>query len=90
MTKLGLRAALFQPKTGQETAISSSSLPEASGCAQVVLEYYWSGNTGSTKPTISSAGFKTAYSEPGTKEVNLIVVSPPDIIDRDFIMVDVR
>ncbi len=90
MTKVGLRYGPSKVKVEEEVDISSSAVSYTAGCMQVIMEYHWSGNTGSTKPGLDKVGFKTTYSEPGTKEVFIVLISPPDIIDRDFSMVDVR
>jgi hypothetical protein len=90
MAKVGLHYGPSEVKVAEEVDILSSAVTYSAGCMQVIMEYHWSGNTGSTKPGPDKAGFKTVYSEPGTKEVFIVIVSPPDIIDRDFSMVDVR
>jgi len=90
MSKAGLRTTPTLLKSSEESTIGSAAVTEASGCMQVVIEYRWSGNTGAANPPLSEPGFKTSYTEPGTKEIFLVLMSPPDLIDRDFIMVDVR
>jgi len=73
----------------QKVIVSSLvNLPE-SGCNQVELQYLWSGNLGPVVPDVSHPGFDSAYSDPGTKELNLVIVSPSGIIGHSFIMVDV-
>jgi hypothetical protein len=90
MAKSDLKSSVYNLKPGQEGAISSAvSLPE-SGCMQVELQYLWSGNTGSTKPTSKQSAFSTSYVSPGTKEINLVIVSPSGIIDRNIDLVDVH
>jgi len=73
----------------QKTAISSLVNMPASGCNQVELQYLWSGNLGQATPSVSNPGFECAYSDFGTKETNLVLVSTSGIIDHTFIMVDV-
>lgn len=90
MTKAGLVSSPYQAKTGEGVKVASSAVSDKSGCMQAVMLYHWSGNTGTTKPTPDKAGFETSYTEPGTKEVFLVIISPPDIVDRDFVMVDIR
>ena len=73
----------------QKIVISSLvNMPE-SGCNQVELQYLWSGNLGLASPTVSNLSFESSYSDAGTKEINMVIVSPTGIIDRSFIMVDV-
>ncbi|MDD5560968.1 MAG: tetratricopeptide repeat protein [Candidatus Omnitrophica bacterium] len=74
---------------GQEATVSSFAAMPASGCNQVELQYLWSGNLGSGNPGIDSAGFQGAYPDPGTKEINLIIITSAGILDHSFIMIDV-
>jgi len=74
----------------QKVILSSTSYLPQSGCLQVELQYLWSGNTGSAQPVASEGNFQTYYSDPGTKEVNLVVVSPAGVIGRSFDLLDVR
>jgi len=90
MAKSDLKSSIYNLKPGQEVTITSAvSLPE-SGCMQVELQYLWSGNTGSTKPTSKQSTFSTSYTSAGTKEINLIIISPAGIIDRNIDLVDVH
>jgi hypothetical protein len=57
---------------------------------QVEVQYLWSGNIGTSKPTLTESNFTTTYIQPGTKEINLVVVSPSGIIDRSIVMVDAQ
>jgi hypothetical protein len=56
---------------------------------QVELQYLWSGHLGSAKPTSEPSSLNTEYSDKGTKEINLVVVSPAGIIDRGLDILDV-
>lgn len=56
---------------------------------QIELQYLWSGDLGSKKPSANEAEFATAYTNTGTKVINLVVVSPAGIIDRSLDLVDV-
>jgi hypothetical protein len=55
---------------------------------QVELQYLWSGHLGENKPSTSQSSFETSYTTAGTKEINLVVVSPTGVIDRTLDMVD--
>jgi len=75
---------------GQKIAISSSSGMPESGCNPVEVQYLWSGNLGGADPQPNNGNFQAGYSDPGTKEINLIIVTPAGIVDHSFIMVDVK
>ncbi len=89
-TKVDLRSSPYNAKKDQEVAVDSTAYTAETGCMQIELEYLWSGHTGITKPTNAQSSFLTQYLYPGTKEINLVVVSPSGIIDRNLDMADVR
>jgi hypothetical protein len=60
-----------------------------SGCNQVQVQYLWSGNLGSANPQLSDASFESAYVDPGTKEINMVVISSAGVNDCSFVMLDV-
>lgn len=90
MSKLELKVTPNQTKTGTEVEIASSVYTIESGCMQVVLQYLWSGDPGGLEFKEDKPAIKTKYSSPGTKVVNLVVVSPVGIIDRSLAIVDIR
>ena len=90
MAKSDLKSSIYNLKQGQDDTIASGvSLPE-SGCMQVELQYLWSGHTGLTKPTLKQSTFNTSYASTGTKEINLVIVSPAGIVDRNIDLIDVH
>ena len=90
MSKTELNSSDYILNKEQKVTLSSTSYLPQSGCLQVELQYLWSGNTGSAQPVASEGNFQTSYSDAGTKEVNLVVVSPAGVIGRSFDMLDVR
>jgi hypothetical protein len=90
MTKINLVAMPYRPKKDENTSINSTVYAGQSGCMQVELQYLWSGNTGTNKPWANQPAFNTTYALLGTKEINLVVVSPSGIIDRSLDMLDVN
>ncbi|MDD5409773.1 MAG: tetratricopeptide repeat protein, partial [Candidatus Omnitrophica bacterium] len=87
--KSELKSSGYLLGKGQEFTVSSfSGMPE-SGCNQVELQYLWSGDLGTANPGTDSGSFQGAYPDPGTKEINLIIVTSAGILDHSFIMVDV-
>jgi len=89
MTKLDLKCNPYTAKKGQALDISTTTYASPSGCMQIELQYLWSGDLGSKKPSVDQAAFKTTYTDMGTKVINLVVVSPTGIIDRSLDLVDV-
>jgi tetratricopeptide (TPR) repeat protein len=89
MTRVDLRSNPYSTKGNESIEISTSSFAPQSGCMQIELQYLWSGDLGKTKPSSSQTSFNTAYLYPGTKEINLVVVSPSGVIDSNIDLVDV-
>jgi hypothetical protein len=89
MTKSDLSSHPYRVKKNGEVNIGTSSYFAQGGCMQVELQYLWSGHTGSKKPSLAEATFNTTYTEPGTKEINLVIVSPAGIVDRNIDIADV-
>jgi TolA-binding protein len=89
MGKSELKASAYKLKKGQDVTFTSTAALPDSGCMQVELQYLWSGHLGSTNPPLMHSGFTTSYASTGSKEINLIVISPAGIIDRNIDFVDV-
>ena len=89
MGKLDLKAMPSQVKKGEEVNMATVSYLPESGCLQVELQYLWSGHTGEKTPSLYESEFKTSYAYSGTKEINLVVVSPSGILDRSIYLIDV-
>ncbi len=89
MTKLDLKSSSYKVKTGAALNVASHPYIGQNGCFQIELQYLWSGNLGAGKPSSSEASFGTNYAQPGTKEVNLVVISPSGIVDRDINLLDI-
>lgn len=88
-TKIDLRSHPHKLKKEEDTNITTSVGVLESGCMQVEIQYLWSGHLGVNTPSITESSFQTKYVNPGTKEINLVVVSPAGVIDRNLDMVDV-
>jgi TolA-binding protein len=89
MSKIDLKASFYRPQKDQDDNISATTYLPSSGCLQQEVQYLWSGHLGKTWPASGQSAFSTAYIHPGTKEINLVVVSISGIIDRSLEMVDV-
>lgn len=76
-------------KKDESTNISCTPYNVESGCMQVEIQYLWSGDLGTAKPPLEKSEFNTTYAQPGTKVINLAIVSPSGILDRSIEIVDV-
>lgn len=85
----GLKISLYRLSRGQEGSIGSCSYMPAAGCMQVDLNYLWSGHCGAAKLSKETSSFNTSYNSSGTKEINLVVLSPAGIVERNFELLDV-
>ncbi|MDD5669365.1 MAG: hypothetical protein PHE58_04975 [Candidatus Omnitrophica bacterium] len=90
MSKADLRSSPCRSMKDKETSVSAVSVVPQSGCMQVEVQYLWSGNLGSAQPASETANFSTVYSQPGTTEINVVVVSSSGFIDRSFDLIDVE
>jgi len=89
MGRSELKVSSFILDKEQKVTVSAFvNLPE-SGCNQVQVQYLWSGNLGGANPKITDASFESSYLDTGTKEVNVVVISPAGITDCSFTMMDV-
>ena len=88
-SKLDLRSHPYKTKKNEVVNINSTPYMAESGCFQIELQYLWSGHIGTAKPPLDEPAFNTHYTDNGTKEINLVVVSPTGIVDRNIDMVDV-
>ena len=90
MTRLDLKAAPYKTRIEKSVGISSHPIVGESGCFQVEVQYLWSGHLGRALPGLEEAQFATEYIHSGSKEVNLVVVTPSGILDRDLVMADIN
>jgi len=89
MTKLDLKASLYRPKKDQGINISALVYVAETGCMHVEMQYLWSADLGTAKPTLEQQAFDTTYAQPGTRVIGLVVISPAGIVDRGIEMLDV-
>ena len=93
MQKLNLNASSYILNKGKEVTLASGAYVPESGCMQVELQYLWSGDLEKTKPPLaqlsSLPSFATSYEDPGTKVINLVVIAPGGVLDRNIDMLDV-
>jgi TolA-binding protein len=80
----------FKLNPNHDVRISSYALTAESGCMPLNLEYLWSGELGSAQPRNYQDDFATHYTCPGTKLIQLVVVTPSGILDRSLVFLDVE
>lgn len=90
LSQAALKTTLYRPKKEEVVGISSLAVAPESGCMQVEISYLWSGHIGQAKPAIQESAFDTDYKHTGTKEVNLVIVSPNGVQERSIDMLDVQ
>jgi len=88
--KVDLASSLYLPKPDQQINIKAGPELPTTGCMEVQLQYFWSGDTGNFAPTALQPVFNTNFSQKGTKTVSLVVVSPTGTVDSSFIFIDVE
>ncbi len=89
MNKAELRLASYILEKNQNNTVSVLVNMPQSGCNQVELQYLWSGDLGGANPKVTESNFGCAYADSGTKEINIVIISPAGTVDRSFTMADV-
>ncbi|MDD5108549.1 MAG: hypothetical protein PHC29_03455 [Candidatus Omnitrophica bacterium] len=89
MGKAELKSSSYVLKKGEPVTVFSSVNMPQSGCNQVQLQYLWSGDIGDVISPVNNDSLQCNYSDPGTKAINMVTISPSGTIDRSFTMVDV-
>jgi TolA-binding protein len=84
-----LNSTSYILEKNQSATVSSSVMMPQSGCNQVTLQYLWSGELGGAAPGVNESNFQGTYSDSGTKNINIVIISPAGVIDRSFTMLDV-
>ncbi len=74
----------------EKVEVGTTASVGATGCFAVEMHYLWSGHLGTAQPGSDEASFATAYNEPGTKEINLVVVSSTGVVGHTLDFVDVE
>ncbi len=89
VTKVALNSSLYRIEKDTGVTISAATFGLESGSLPTAVQYSWSGDLGSAKPSMDAATFQTTYTEPGTKIINVVALSPSGIIDRSIDIIDV-
>ena len=88
MSKINLKLKPYRARSKETVNAHSDIYTAESGSLQVSIQYLWSGDLDQpVSPDDSS--FNTAYTQPGTKVINLVVMSPAGIVDHSIALVDV-
>ena len=89
-SKADIKVSRYLQKINQEVTVTAAAYAGESGCAQVALNYLWSGDTGNAQPPPEQSEFSTVFDCEGTKVINLTVVSPTGMVDRTLDFVDIN
>jgi TolA-binding protein len=90
MSKVDLAAKPVSAAIDSAVEFGSTAFAEQSGCMQVQMDYLWSGDLGAGSPSSKDPDFSTQFSEPGTKVISVVVMTPTGIIDRSIAIVDIK
>ena len=88
MSKVDVKSSPYKLLKDEKANIAASTYLPESGCMSVEINYLWSGHLGAASPSAEKADFSTSYSDPGTKEINVVVISPSGILDRRVDLLD--
>ena len=90
MNRVEIKASKSTVSVGEEITVTATATPPESGCMQVQLQYFWSGNTGKdVSSSYQENSFTTTYTDPGTKVIGVVVTTPAGIVDRGIEFIDV-
>jgi TolA-binding protein len=89
MNRVDIKASSYIAAPGEKIKISSTATPPESGCMQVQLQYFWSGDTGTGVMSFQESDFSTSFADPGTKLIGLVVTTPAGVVDRGIDLIDV-
>lgn len=90
MSKIEIKSHPYRILKDSDTHINAGSFLPESGCMSVEAAYLWSGHLGTINPLVNQPELTTSYIYPGTKEINLVLVTANGIMDRSIDMVDVE
>ena len=90
MSKAELKSSAYNLEKGQEFKITAVATAPESGCMELSLIYGWAGDFGKTLPQAEESSFTSAYSEPGTKFIGLVVSTSGGVVDRAIDLIDVE
>ncbi len=88
MTKIAMSPSKYTLKPGEAVSIDVATQVPASGCLQVQVESLWSGDTGTVTQTEN--GIALTFTEPGTKLISMVAVTPSGPVDRGIDLIDVE
>jgi hypothetical protein len=90
MSKAALKSSAYNLKKGQEFKMTAAATAPESGCMELSLMYGWVGELGKALPQAEESSFTSAYSEPGTKFIGLVVSTSGGVVDRAIDLIDVE
>lgn len=88
-TKVDINSSQYSLKKQESFNVGSIVHTAQTGCMQVEMEYFWSGDLGNNAPLNNVSEFDMSYKDAGVKEINLVVMSPSGIIDYSIELIEV-
>jgi len=79
----------YRLRPDEQAVAEATPQPAQTGCIPIAFNYLWSGHNGEKEPPADERLLKFSHKYSGTKEINLVIVSPTGIIAYAFDLVDV-
>lgn len=79
----------YKAERDKRVLIEPEFLAPQAGCIHVEVSYLWSGHTGEADLSAKNPSLETSYNYAGTKEINLVLVSPAGIAGYCLDFIDV-
>ncbi|MFA5361751.1 MAG: tetratricopeptide repeat protein [Candidatus Omnitrophota bacterium] len=90
MSRVDLNSPVVRGKNKEPVKVFSNYALSDTGSMQSDVQYLWSGNIGTKKSSFEESVLDTSYDYSGTKEINLVVVSPQGVLDRSIYLLDIE
>ncbi len=90
MARADINPSAYNAAPQAEITVAATATAPESGCMQVQLQYFWSGDMGSGQGASQESSFTTAYTDPGTKIIGTVVMTPGGVVDRALALIDVE
>jgi hypothetical protein len=90
MSRAQIQPAAYRAKVDSPVAVTASAVAPESGCMQVQMDYFWTGDVGTEAGASQQPEQTLTFSSPGTKIIGLVVATPAAVVDRTFDFIDVE
>ncbi len=90
MSRAQIQPAAYRAKVDSPVTVTASATAPESGCMQVQMDYFWTGDVGTEAGASQQPEQTLTFSSPGTKIIGLVVATPAAVVDRAFDFIDVE